>query len=73
MNENEVIFYEIESVPNTAITLDFVAEGETSAEVVESPVEAEPFFIGMRVGGVCIVISLGVAVIISIFKKLSQT
>lgn len=72
MNENEVIFYEVETVPESEISLDFVEMDEASAELVDNPVDAEPFFVGMRVGGVCIIISLGVAVIIGIFKKLSQ-
>lgn len=54
----EVIFVETETDTETI----------TEAVIVESGFSSEPFFIGMKVGGVALIISLGIAVIIKIFR-----
>lgn len=60
---NDIIFVELENETE-----------QTTQEIIEQDFNiTDPVFMGMKIGGVALIISLGTAVIIHIFKRIGQT
>lgn len=72
----EVVFNEIEfTSADDAVIEDDIVYAETVDQEntsISDLVVSDPFFMGMKIGGIAVIISLGAAVIITIFKRLSN-